>query len=322
MTDVVSLLADIEKLRDNRKEGADYVLGNFTSSDWYYGLDKNNYLVFAVKSSIPNSSANIQKTQKLIFGFNIRCRVSPSDINPEVMHVLICTSQDETEKLAFLRLTAAFADMLPEKGREGELSKLFTSLSNLFSQHANYSQAALQGFFAELYLIIYFHDYEVLIHPYWQKKDKQKFDYSISADKRLEVKSTVGESRIHQFNHEQLTAEIYDIFVASVLLREDERGMSIYNAVEEVRDIVGDDYATLLYIERFIKNVSQQTLESLRYDEEYFRQHLRFVSAADVPKFSEKQPDGVTHTHYNSDLTGAKYKTIEEIIPWIKDSES
>ena len=320
--DVVSLLAKIEQLQVKRADEASYVLGNFTSGDWYYGLDENNYLVFAVKSSTPNLLSTFQSTQKLIFTLNKKCHVSFPETKQELMHMLICTSQDETEKLAFLRLTAAFADMLPENGREGELIKLFNSLSKLFSQNTPRSVTDLQGFFAELYLILCFHDYDVLIHPYWQKKDKQKFDYSISAKKRLEVKSTLKESRIHVFNHEQLTADIYDIYVASVLLREDDRGISISDAVEMVREIAETDYETLKYIERFIKNVPQSDLDSLKYDEEYFRHNLRFVSAADVPQFSERQPDGVTNIRYESDLTGAKYKTIEEIIPWIKDSES
>jgi hypothetical protein len=285
----------------------------------FFGKDVNGNVVFAITSSAPQLQPSYQKTKKLLFWFNAKCNIIidyKSETN--VMHILTCLSDNDDEVVAFVRLGLSFADGISTQNPK-KLNELFTSLTNLFASAKRADKIELQGFYAELFIIKYFFDYGINLCPYWQKKDKLKFDFSISSKKRIEIKSTTSEVRIHHFKHEQLLSDLYDIKVMSFMLRRDDVGLSLYDLIGEVREIALGDFGTLLYIENFIKNTDDEELQSIRYDMQFTENHLAFYDAHDVPKFQDEQPQGVSQTEYNSDMTTTKALSLNDLITWIKN---
>lgn len=319
MIDINTLLSKIEELWDTKDKTADYVLKKFDTV--YYGLDSNKNLVFAMKTDAPHFPAHIQKTKKLIFGSNLQCKFIENDEPTETkLNILICNSTNVTEKIAFLRLTNTFITNNEEdKDNPNRMDELFVALSRLFSQDTHRSDVEIQGFFAELYLILYLSKYGVDIARYWQKEEKEKFDFSWSLNKKLEVKSTLKEERIHHFLHQQLATGTYDIVVTSVLLRKDSAGISVYDTIEKVRALPGIGYKTLLYIERFVKDIDEGELRERRYDETYCVNNIRFIRGNEVPKFSSPEPEGVSKAQYDSNLTFCRTLSLDEFIRWIKE---
>lgn len=296
-----------------------YRLFEYTGEPYsiFYGVDSDANPVFIVPSLHPMMRHQIQYTRKLVLSSNLKCEMLINETLSEMtVHALTCLSNVRDERVAFIRLTEAFVKHL-SVDQPYIMNELFSALVNLFAQQGKSSEKELQGLYAELYVIYYFLNQGVNLCAFWQKQDKMNFDFSISASKRIEVKSTIRTERIHHFRHEQLLSDLYDIVVASLLLRKDDAGLSLFSLIEKVRSAIAQDFRTLLYIDRFVKNIPEDELRELRYDESYSAEHIRFFPAACIPKFNEVQPDGVIHAEYDSDLTLAECFTLTEMLSWL-----
>lgn len=289
-----------------------------SEADVYYGKDFDGHSVFATVSQNIQIRASVQKTKKLVFWFNAVCDIVADGTHAETtMNVLTCLSDDENEILAFIRLTLAFIGGTDEQSPK-QLYELFTALTNLFASAHKANQMELQGFYGELYAMKYFYRLGLNLSDYWQKKDRMTFDFSISAHKKVEIKSTTKELRIHHFRHEQLLSDLYDICVVSIMLRSDDQGLSLLDLVREIREISANNFDTLMYIEEFIKNFDEVDLSSVKYNAGYTDRNLRIYKAEDVPRFEEEQPRGVSKTEYDSDLTNSTPLLTNEFVGWIQ----
>ncbi|MDQ0919163.1 PD-(D/E)XK motif protein [Paenibacillus sp. V4I5] len=296
---------------------AKYKLFTYTD-DVYYGVDDAGCYVFVVCSDNPGLVPTFQKTKELIFRYNIRSLMNvDGEKSEKVVHVLTCLSQNTIERTAFIRLTEAFIPSLSGQGNTKEIYQLFASLSNLFSSEKEVSFKELQGLYCELYAIKLFAVSGLTIHKAWQSKEKMRFDFSFSNSKRMEIKSTQNENRIHHFKHEQLLSDLYEITIMSCLLKRDDRGLSLYELINSVRDLIDLNYVSLLIIEKIIKNIPLDYLKQIKFDEDHLKRNVKFYSAKDVPRFLEPQPEGVSNTEYNSDLSNVTPIEIEDVIKWI-----
>lgn len=287
----------------------------------YYGIDDAGCYVFVVVSDNPGLVPTYQKTKELIFRYNIKCIINiDGERSEKVVHVLTCLSQSSIERTAFIRLTEAFIPTLSVQGNTKEIYQLFASLSNLFLSEKEVSFLELQGLYCELYAIKFFAEFGLAIHKAWQSKEKMRFDFSFTISKRMEIKSTQKEYRVHHFKHEQLISDLYEITIMSFLLKRDDRGLSLLELINLVRDLVELDYDSHLIIEKVIKNISIDNLKDMKFDEDHLKRNIKFYSAKNVPRFLVPQPEGISNTEYNSDLSNITPLNVEEVIKWITKS--
>ncbi|AJY74293.1 PD-(D/E)XK motif protein [Paenibacillus beijingensis] len=316
------ILSQIKALQTSPKNDK-FVLFDIAdlSQTIYYGVDNDKNPVFVIESLNPKMNSQLQSTRKLFFSSNTKCEMIINGVFLEkTVHILTCLSSQPEEQLAFVRLTESFSKHLVSSNPY-MLNELFSALVNLFAQGGKVADTELQGLFAELYVIKYFMELGVNISSYWQKQNKMNFDFTINRIKRIEVKSTIQSIRIHHFKHEQLLSELYDIMIVSCLLRKDDAGLSLFKLIQGVRTIAAEDYRTLLYIEQLIKNIPEEILHELKYDETYFENNIRFFPASSVPKFNVVQPDGVTQTEYNSNLSTSAHIPLNSLIEWLNEKE-
>lgn len=288
-----------------------------TQNRIYYGIDSEGNPIFTIQSFHPMMRQQLQSTRKLVLSSNLKCQAFIGDVPIEMtVHMLTCLSRIYEEQIAFIRLTKAFIPHFTND-KPHIANELFSALVNLFSRSGQSSEAELQGLYAELCVILFFDREGINLCNYWQKQEKMNFDFSISNSKRIEVKSTVRAERIHHFRHEQLLSDLYDIIIVSLLLRKDDAGTSLFSLINQVRSAHAEDFDSLLYIDRLIKNISEDDLRRVRYDDEYTKEHLRFYPAAKIPRFDEVQPDGVTHTEYDSDLSASECVLYDDFVSWM-----
>ena len=190
---------------------------------------------------------------------------------------------------------------------------------DLFTNKQKISTKELQGIYAELYVMYYMADFGIDLYSLWQSIDKMKFDFSVSENKKIEVKSTIGENRIHKFRHEQLVTDIFDVWIVSVLLRKDDQGLSLYDLANLVKNECSHNIKVFAHIENLLLNYSKEDLQNIRFNKTYTDKNIALYKAIDVPRFKSKQPDGVSNTEYDSDLNNIDSRTIKEFIEWIKN---
>jgi hypothetical protein len=240
----------------------------------------------------------MQSTKGVTLRTNARCMENePSD--PVFGHLLVCLSDEEDDKKAFIRLAASFAG---KKLSSNEIIGFFNSLTRLFKHSARSDTRRIEGLFGELYTIKYLEGRGIKIKQYWQNKGNMKFDFMIDEKRRLEVKTTSNPIRSHEFGHEQLHSEIYDIVVSSVMLRPAVTGISVEDIVDYGRKIFAGDYERLMVIEESIEGWNREELEGHCYDEVYLKDNIRFFDAHNIPQFNEPTPRAVSGAKYNVDL--------------------
>lgn len=309
----------IEKIKQINVDHAEYTVFQMDEGKAFYGKDIDKYIVFMLPSNAEHLYPLCQETKSLKFFFNKKCNLEYMGVHEvQVMHVLTCKELREDKLEAFIRLTYAFSAQLVNDDQL-YLPKLFSSLSSLFDKEKYVSENELQGFFAELYSIVYFEDNGCDISTFWQSRDKMKFDFFISDKKRIEIKSTVKPERSHHFRHEQLLSEIYNIRVVSMMLQKSDRGLSITDLVNKIRERHECEYALLMHIEATISKANEQQLEELKYDETYMLKHIRFYDAEKIPHISEKTQDGVFNIEYDCNLENAEQESFDDIKCWIDE---
>jgi hypothetical protein rflaF_11939 len=282
----------------------------------YYGKDSNGYIAFAIESRNIKLKSFIQSTSNLTYFFNLNAQCFlEEEVCKKTIHILLCKNSNDENIDAFLRLTQAFA--ISNSNDYCFLTKLFSALTLLFSKETISQEKELQGLYAELFAILYFNEQNCDLAPFWQSKDKMKFDFSISENKRIEIKSTIKNNRIHRFKHEQLLSDLYDIKVISFMLQKNDYGYSLKDLVNDILIKFSYNLALVLHIENLIKNVDDSTLSSLKYDKTYTIQNIKVVNAEDIPHFYEQNPEGVANAEYDCDLTSINNISIEQLKHWI-----
>ncbi|MGC4018560.1 MAG: PD-(D/E)XK motif protein [Muricomes sp.] len=318
MNTVESIFSSIQTMQVPQNEQYSLSKIELSEAGVYYGKNSDGHSVFAMVSQNTQLRASVQKTKKLVFWFNAICDIVADGAHSETtMNVLTCLSNDENEILAFVRLTLAFIEGAEEQSPR-RLYELFTALTNLFASAHKANQVELQGFYGELYAIKYFYQLGINLSDYWQKKEKMKFDFSISAQKKVEIKSTIKDVRIHHFRHEQLLSDLYDICIVSIMLRTDEQGLSLLDLVRYVQEIAANNFDTLIYIEDFVKNFDEAELNNIKYDTKYTDRTLHIYKATAIPRFEQEQPHGVSKTEYDSDLTNSDPMSTTDFADWIQ----
>lgn len=280
----------------------------------YYAIDKNGFMVFGIESMDSKTIPQNQHTDLLLLRTNSKITIEKEGSRVDkTMHLLICSSDNESELKTFLRLTSAFNYSIATSDR---FIELFTSLTNLFKLKGPTGKISAEGLFGELYLMYYLDQKNKSIFPFWQKNSRMKFDFMLDGNKRLDVK-TSDSRREHHFIHEQLDVSNYDIIICSILVRPSNTGTTLAQLVEYARQKYIADYDHLLVIEEIANRYSDKELQSVCFDTQYLEDNIRFYDANNVPSFPPGTPDYVSKVNYNSDLTALVPLDINDVLEWL-----
>jgi len=281
-------------------------------NDVFWGKDSEDNVVFGMVSQ-DDSRTLIESTKHLKLLLNVLCQVEKNDKKyNENLNILILNNNNQLE--LFISLSNIFA----KEREKHSFLEFFLFLKNLFTNAKSVSINELQGKFGELYVMYYFKTVlEVDISNFYQTENKLKFDFSISEEKKLEIKTTLKQERVHRFRNEQLNSLRYDIKIVSILLQKDDRGLSLYELVERCKLLFNDNFITMLNIEKMIYNIETQILKDIKFNEQYLLDNIKIFDAVDIPRIREKTDEGIFNIEYDSNLTGIKYCDVIKLIEWL-----
>ena len=296
---------------DSTTSTSDYKIAEF-ATDFYIRIDKDKNLVVVMKPKSQCRRTYNINTKTLSLECN--AKVSFSTGNHENVHILKCLLHNKKEKEIFLEVAKLF---ISDDYSDKYVIDTFNTLQSFFSDKKELTDNELTGFYAELYTILKFHDY-LNIEKYWQSRDRLKFDFSFSEKLKLEVKSTTKENRTHHFLHEQLNSKYYDIYVLSYMFRYDDKGLSLYDLIVQVRPILQNYKDLSLRLKYIEKNTSIDRLKDLRFNQIYTDEKMHFYSAQSIPKFKEDTPIGVSEAEYDCSLENIKSMKEKDFIDFLK----
>jgi hypothetical protein len=232
---------------------------------------------------------------------------------------LLCEAADEADTETFLVLVEAF---LARYGRESvskeALTGFFQSIARLFSVGPSADlKTERQGLWGELFLMQRVRGFRFWA-PSWHSEPSRKFDFS-SRTRRVEVKTVVGDERIHSFAHRQIyEVEGERIMIASILLRKEDSGLTLRELIHEARaSLQGSmDY---LKLERAVRQSGMESPQDAgpAFDATEAKMSLAWYNAADAPHFTMAEPAGVSQTHYRVDLSTAPQVGAKDVSVWL-----
>lgn len=278
----------------------------------FVGVDRNLNAAIVLDSTEMNRSPVIIRTKKLQFELNAKVSVTiDNKCLEKQVHTISLLGNSEAETEIFFELAETLFT-----GSENSEEYIFDTirlLSDFFSQRNEYTDQELQGLYAELYTIYSYVD-RFDFSKYWQSKDRMKFDFSINSKVKVEVKSTQKTERKHHFKHDQLSTEVFEIYILSYILRIDDKGLSLFDLINSCKKIFIGDTQKILRLNKFLLDISEDRLKTLKFSEEFSIDKRRFYNAQNVPKFSEKSPEGIVNAEYDSILEDIPFLTDDFII--------
>ena len=281
----------------------------------FFGKNQIGDVCFVIPSNSAHPHQSSRATKELSLILDLECGFNIDGMEYSMLsNILLCKSSNDTDIAAFIRLCTAFAgDDLNSRS----ITELFSALTRLFTTKRQSDVNAITGLFGEIYTIYYLESQDIDVFKAWQRKDLMKFDFTISPTKKLEVKTATGSERKHRFKHEQLYYEDYDIMVVSLMLREANQGISVFDVVDFCRKKYASDYARLKIIESRLSDYSDDELKGMIYDESFLERNIKFVPASEVPRFKEKSPNNLTDAEYDCNLGDIIGINVDQLRQWI-----
>jgi Putative PD-(D/E)XK family member, (DUF4420) len=244
----------------------------------------------------------------------VNCEGMPEAI--ETFAVLKCTTNDGLLREYFLRCLTGLVAALSTTLTEDEVAALVTNLVELFRAIEDAPRNSLQGIWCELFLIARATRIRQAAMA-WHADAHELYDF-VAGKQRLEVKSTTGPHRVHEFRLEQLLPlRDTHVVIASFILEERGTGISINDLWSE---ILANPEMTVELRERLSRIVSLslgrdwRKMRYVAFDPEVASRGLRLYDADLVPRVDPNVPAEVTDIRFHSELTDAPSLSREEAI--------
>lgn len=291
------------------------------SEDIYLGISSNQEVVLAIQSSDPQRDPRTIYTDSLNLSLNAKATLTEESISTsKTMNILAFKPGDNKALRVFFEICGIFING-PDVGSTDRMVEIFETIRSMFSRSHNFSFSELQGLYTELFLIRAFES-EINLAKYWHSEENQKFDFSISSDLKIEVKSTLGDLRKHHFQHDQLSNNLNNIYVSSFMLQRDDQGLSLEDLVHSLRDLLQVNEKQYIRVQKILLNTDSGLLSTVRFNEQYTVDRLRFYKGVNIPRFAESTPTGVTSAEYDSILETAPTETLEDILHVVQVEDS
>ena len=238
---------------------------------------------------------------------NVRCGVSRQGKDVEIARysIIQCLTGDSDVQACFLRTIGGALVGLEGRVEAKDLVDLVDRLILLFRSVAKPRERAIQGLWAELFVILSASDPAVMIEA-WHSQSMEHFDFG-RGDERLEVKSSSNRSREHVFSFEQVYPPSgASVLVASVYVDEQTNGRSL--GYLWVVDATPSGEARLK-VERVCAQSLGQDLgvgREFSADWNLAVESLAFYRVTDIPRPPADCPPGVSQLRFRSDLNLAE----------------
>lgn len=202
-----------------------------------------------------------------------------------------------------------------------ELTSLILSLEEFFKITPDVDTRKLQiGVYGELLFIKYLYDegYNEIVNKYHQNF-YTKHDIEITDKTRIEIKTTAGDKRIHNFGHQQIYRPDLDLYVGSLLIEPVEKGFSLFELFQEVINIYSNpDF--ILSLQKMMKrcNVNNEN-HGIQVSYTKAIDDICIFNADDLPKLRIKEPNGVSSIHYDVDCSFTDKLDVSDFICYLRN---
>jgi hypothetical protein len=261
-------------------------------------LNEDGFRTLLIKSTDHKRQTSSYSTKHLIIKKNV---VLTHDSEDYFLHLISCRESTEYINHNFDLIYDYMFKKIENGINENEFSDLLLSIEELFSKATENIENLQVGTAGELLTLLYFHKFgHTEIIENYHKNAYSKHDIELDENKKIEVKTTTKESRIHKFSHRQLVSGENQVYISSVLLSKVEKGMSLYQLFHKLIDVV-TSYETLFSLRKMMNYCNVDiTSQGVVFDYNISLGSVRIISANDVPHITTEIPNGISNLYYDS----------------------
>lgn len=280
----------------------------------FLGKDMNGAPIFLLHdASMPRYVPSVQFLY-LNAQFHTTCSVYVADVViQDQFAVISCDSNAPDLYELFIKCFSAAIEELPLNSGTRELETSIQGLLDLFRAMSTPSGREVAGLWAELFIIDRSSD-PMLLLDYWHSDIYEKFDFSWPGG-CLEVKSTIRETRSHEFSMAQLQPPLNgEGYVVSVLMQSLSGGVSIMDLANSIDD-VASKYPALRKkmwsnIASALGNDFSEKIDR-RFDISFSERNFLAFNMNDIPALRQPIDPRITGIRYHVSLNDVKSSLSE-----------
>lgn len=275
----------------------------------YLGKDQHGAPVFLVADDGEPVYRPVVQHQHLSAAFCMLCRLNVDGAEVSGKFALIRFEGDapELHELFIRCVRAAIADLLASS-QTPEIEVRVNRLLSLFRALSRPAGREISGVWAELFCIIASGDVPVAVDR-WHADNAETFDFSWGQG-RLEVKSTVGAFRVHDFSLDQLQPPNGGSgYVASMVLKAANSGEGVLDLAKKVEEqLKGDVPLQAKLWALLVQSLGSDFSQALdrRFDVELAAKQLRLYRMQDVPSVPPPLDARVSSVKFRADLSSVQ----------------
>jgi hypothetical protein len=188
--------------------------------------------------------------------------------------------------------------------------KLFNSLETIFKTSSEKNLELEIGLYGELSLLNYFYEKNNFIYSMWHSEFFSKHDLELNDKVKIEVKTTIKGIRKHRFSHDQIVRPHLKVFVASLMLKTVEKGLSLYDLCTESMKFLNSDQ--LISLELQMKKIGlSDDYPGISCIKEETYDNIKIYDANLIPHLTENVSESISNIKYDVDLSNVDPISIE-----------
>lgn len=272
-------------------------------------IDGYPVLLLPALGTTNKSGLKNRRLKYLQFEPRVDCKISEGENTSFQQFSLITfTSNDKELQEYFLHISENLVKSLHGKSSYRETIETLNKYIEIFRALADPPTNTAQGLWSELFLIETAIDPRTLL-SYWHNFPDEKFDFNAGKEK-IEVKSTSGSERIHEFSSEQLNPPSdAQVLIASLFTRQTNSGKSIQDLMQNIASRIQGNNALLekmnIVVSKTLGNSLEQSIK-IKFDYDVSKSSLKFYKHQDIRK--------VEKIHIPAEVSGVRYKSDLSLI--------
>ena len=304
----------LNSLRKQRESSdAEIVVATFQSvSDHYFGFSKSGELIILFTTEDVRSEdfkvAEFPRYEHIHVQIDQPLTVENESQEPvrRVFHVLRFKSEDEFIQVYFLQYMEGVVDKMGSSITFKELAPQLKDALSLFRLVSKPPRIEIQGLWAELFILMQSTNPGEMVDA-WHVSNSELWDFH-SNNRIVEVKSTIGRSRDHSFQNEQLLPpmDVRESIVASLILSRTDDGASIWDLIQGInRKVDGERSAKVRKLVHDLLGTGIAQSEEIKFDLGEALQNLKFFSMESIPSFERNNlPPEISDVRFKVQFAG------------------
>ena len=304
----------LNSLRKQRvSSDAEIVVANFESvSDHYFGISKSGEVVVLFTTEDVCSDdfkvAEFPRYEHIHVQIDQPLTIENESENPfnHTFHVLSFHSEDEFIQLYFLQYMEGVVDKMGDALAFKDLVPQLKDALSLFRLVSKPPSIEIQGLWAELFILMNSKNPGEMVDA-WHVSNSDLWDFH-SIDQIVEVKSTLGRTRVHSFRNEQLLPPngYKQGVVASLILTRTDDGASIWDLIQRInRRVGGKRSAKVRKLVHELLGAGISKSEDIKFDLGEASENLKFYSLESLPSFERSSiPAEISDVRFKVQFAG------------------